>query len=169
MFKNIGWIIAITLATILQTTWPDALKVQGAAPDLTLLLVVYFAFNDGEERAMFTGLWGGLYLDVVGDFGLGHHVLSLVVVGYIAGKVSTRFITEHPAVKVASVFISALIFGLLFTLIQEIRTPDIDFLQILLKKVVPSAFYTSIFTPILFGVLQRIFHPYSRSTARGLV
>lgn len=167
MLKNIGWIIVITLAAILQTTWPDTLKLQGVAPDLTLLLVVYFAFHDGEERAMLSGLLGGLYLDVVGDFGLGHHVLSLAVVGYVAGKVSTRFITEHPAVKVASVFVSALIQGFLFTLIQEIRTPETAFFQDLLVFVVPGAFFTSIFTPIIFGVLQRLFHPYTRGLAGG--
>jgi rod shape-determining protein MreD len=167
MLKNIGWVIAIIVAAILQTTWPDGLKLQGVAPDLTLLLVVYFAFNDGEERAMFSGLLGGLYLDVVGDFGLGHHVLSLVVVGYIAGKVSTRFITEHPAVKVGSVFVSAVIQGILFTLVQEIRTPDQGFFLTLLEVVVPGAFYSSIFTPVIFGFLQRMFHPYAQNMKRG--
>jgi len=167
MLKNFAWIIAVIIAAILQTTWPDSLKLQGVAPDLTLLLVVYFAFNDGEERAMFSGLMGGIYLDVVGDLALGHHVLSLVLVGYVAGKVSTRFITEHPAVKVASVFISALLFGFVFCLVQEVRTPDFAFFHKLLVEVVPGAFYTSIFTPIIFGILQRIFHPYSRGLSRG--
>ena len=169
MLKNISWVLAIIVAAILQTTLPDGLKPQGVAPDLTLLLVVYFAFNDGEERAMLTGLLGGLYLDVVGDFGLGHHVLSLVVVGYVAGKVSTRFITEHPAVKVGSVFMSALLQGFIFTLILEIRSPDTNFFNTFLSSVIPGAFFTSVFTPIVFGLLQRIFHPYTRSVKRGYI
>ena len=61
MMKNFKWVTSIVVAAVLQTTWPELLRLQGVTPDLTLLLVVYFAMTEGEERAMFTGVIGGIY------------------------------------------------------------------------------------------------------------
>ena len=38
--KNLLWLAMVVLAALLQSTWPDFLKVEGVLPDLTLVLVV---------------------------------------------------------------------------------------------------------------------------------
>ncbi len=158
MRKNILWLLAIVAAALVQTTWPDALKLQGVLPDLPLLLVVYFAMAEGEERAMFTGLIGGIYQDVASSAVLGHHVFCLVAAGYAIGRLSTRLITEHPAVKAGMVFLAALMAGVLFTSIHYIQQPASGAIYPFLTSVVPGAFYTAVLTPFVFAVLGWVFH-----------
>ena len=157
MRRNILWAVIVVATALVQTTWLDAIRLQGVLPDLTLLLVVYFAIADGEERAMFTGVLGGLYQDVAGNAVLGHHIVCHVIVGYVAGRVAQRLITEHPAVKVGLVLCAGVLRGVLFTCIQYVQTPDMSAIHTILATVLPGAFYTALVTPIVFVVLARSF------------
>jgi rod shape-determining protein MreD len=158
MRKNLIWLAVTVVAALLQTTWLDAIRVQGVLPDLTLLLVIYFAVTDGEERAMFTGLLGGLYQDVASDTALGHHVLCLVIVGYAAGRMARRLIADHPAVKVGLVFAASIVHGLLYLTIQYVHDPEnTQAFYTFGTTTLPGAFYTALCTPF-FYVLSRMFH-----------
>jgi len=161
MAKNALWFLAVVLAALIQTTWPDTLKLQEVLPDLSLLLVVYFAIVDGEERAMFTGVLGGIYQDVASSAVLGHHVLCLIVVGYVVGRFSTRLITEHPAVKAGLVLCASVLHGLLFTAILYVQQPDIRAMYTIVTSVIPGAFYTALLTPLVFMILARAFRRHA--------
>ncbi len=163
--KNALWFVTVVTAALLQTTWPESLKLQEVLPDLTLLLVVYFAIADGEERAMATGLLGGIYQDVASNAVLGHHVLCLVIVGYLIGRVSTRLITEHPAVKAGLAFLAGIVNGLLYAAVHFVQDPDHSFLRPVMTSAIPSAFYTALVSPVVFLVLMWMFH--RREAAQG--
>jgi len=165
MKKNVIWFIVVVVGTLLQTTWPDALKLQGVLPDVALLLVVYFAVMEGEERAMFTGLIGGVYQDVASDATLGHHVLCLVAVGFVMGRLSTRLVTEHPVVKAGLVFLAALSAGILYIAIQYVQQPANGAFNPILTSAIPSAFYTALLTPVVFLILGWSFQ--AKKTASG--
>ena len=168
MRRNVVWAVFVVAAALIQTTWLDALRVQGVLPDLVLLLVVYFAIEDGEERAMFTGVLGGLYQDVVGNAVLGHHVLCHVVVAYMTGRVARRLITQHAAVKVGLVFFASLTHGFLFVCIQYVQTPEMSAVHTFLVSVVPGAFYTALATPLLFFILGRAFRRKEEPIQKGV-
>ena len=36
--KNLFWLAIVIITALIQSTWPDMLKIQGVTPDLTLLL-----------------------------------------------------------------------------------------------------------------------------------
>jgi len=152
--KNILWFLLIVLSAAVQATWFEAIRYGGAVPDLVLLLVVYFALSDGEERGMFTGALGGVFQDVAADTVLGHHVLGNVIIGYAVGHVSHRLIAEHPAVKVGVVFMSALAHGVLFHLVSYVQDPGLGIIRNFVGNVVPGAFYTAIVTPVVFIALD---------------
>ncbi|MCP4640055.1 MAG: rod shape-determining protein MreD [bacterium] len=154
MRRIILWAVVVAGTALVQTTWLDAIRVWGALPDATLLLVVFFALSDGEEWAMATGVLGGLFQDVAGNVTLGHHVLCHVVLGYAVGRMATRLITDHPAVKTTIVLGAALIHGLLYTVILYIQTPDTTAMHHIVVTVVPNAFYTALCTPLVFLLLD---------------
>jgi len=157
MRRNVWWAAVVIAAALIQTTWLDAIRLQGVLPDLTLLLVVYFAIAEGEERAMLTGVLGGLYQDVAGDAVLGHHVLCHVIAGYTVGRVARRLIMEHPMVQVGLVMGASLLHGVLFTAVEYVQTPAKSALHTWVTTVVPGAFYTALLTPVVFFVLARSF------------
>jgi len=157
MTRNVWWFLVVVFLALIQTTWPDALKLQNVVPNLTLIVVVYFAVADGQERAMYTGALGGIYQDVASNDVLGHHILCLAIVGYAVGRFATRLVTEHPAVRVGLVFCAGMIEGILYTTILYIQNPDIGFIYMIATAVTPSAFYTALIAPFVFLALQRIF------------
>jgi rod shape-determining protein MreD len=153
----LAWAALVVAVALLETTWLEAVRVMDVVPDLTLLLVVYFAIANGPERAMFTGVLGGLFQDVARNAVLGHNVLCYVVVGYVSGRIATRLATEHPAVKSGLVFMASLALGLLSIIILYVQDPGISALNNIVARVVPGAFYTALFTPVLFFALDRSF------------
>ncbi len=156
MTKNLAWAVVVITAALLQSNWLGRLSVLGAVPDFSVLLVVYFALTEGEERAMWTGVLGGLFQDVAGSSILGHHILCLVTIGYVIGRLSSRLLTFHPAVKAGLVFGAALVNGALYVIIDYVQKPDPNAVNLLLTRVVPVAFYTAIVTPLAFWLLDRI-------------
>ena len=157
MGRYVLWIVVVVMVALLQTTWLGAIRIGGVVPDLTLLLVVYFAIAHGEERAMFTGVVGGLFQDVASHAVLGHHIVCHVIAGYAVGRLSARLITEHPAVKGGLVLCAGLVNGLLFTIIQYVQHPDLDAMHTVTALVIPGAFYTALATPVVFFFLARLF------------
>jgi len=157
MLRNVLWIVAVVSAALVQTTWPDLLKIQGATPELVLMLVVYFAIASGEERAMFTGAVGGIYQDVASKAVLGHNILCLAVVGYAVGRFATRLVTDHPAVKAGLVLLAGIAHGVLHTVITYIQHPETPVVATIISVVVPASFYTALITPFVFLAMDRLF------------
>lgn len=155
MRTNVTWAALVIVTALIEATWLGVIRFHGVLPDLVILLVVYFAIADGEERAMMTGLLGGILQDVAGDTGLGHHVLCLVVAGYLAGRISRRLVTDHPAVKAGLVFGATLVHGLLYIVLDYVGNPDMNALHTIAVSVIPQAFYTALATPVVFFLLSR--------------
>ncbi len=153
--RALWWLGGTVLMALVQTSWPEALKLQDTAPDLVLVLVVFYAMRDGEEKAMFTGLVGGLYQDIAVDTALGHHVLCYVCVGFLAGSISLRLVTEHPVVKAFLVFMAGLAHTGLFCLIQYLQEPARGLLAPWLAMGVPASSYSALLSPLLFIVAGR--------------
>jgi rod shape-determining protein MreD len=151
------WLVTVLAAALLQATWPDLLKLQGVVPDLVLLMVVYIALTDGEERAMYTAAIGGIYQDVATNAVLGHHVLCLVIVAYGIGRLSNRLVTEHPAIKAGLVLLGGVAEGLLYVMVLYVQNPAVGAITMILASAVPAAFYTALLTPFVFPVLGRLF------------
>jgi rod shape-determining protein MreD len=163
--RNVLWVVIVIAAALIQTTWLEALAIRNVQPDLTLLLVVYFALRHGEERAMFTGVLGGLFQDVAANAVLCHHVLGHVIVGFAVGRIGARLVTEHPVVKTGLVFMASLMEGIIYTTVLLIQQPGMFGVGLIVERVVPGAFYTALVTPIVFGALDMIFARKERYSA----
>lgn len=154
---NLWWFACVLAAALIQTNWPEVLRLQEVSPDVVLILVVYFGIAYGEEHAMLTGLVGGLYQDAAINTTLGHHVLCYVLVAYLVGRLSTRLITEHAAIKAGLVFSAGLVHGILFVAIQYVQQPQRGILLPILGTVAPVAFYSALITPLVFMMVDRLF------------
>lgn len=155
MRRILFWTLVSIVAALIEATWLRAIRFQGVMPDLVLILVVYCAITEGEERAMYMAALGGLFQDVYSDTVLGHHVLCLVIVAFVVGRVAKRLITDNPAVKAASVFIASIVNSLLYAFIEYVQKTDGHALYVMLADVIPRAFYTALVTPLLFLLVSR--------------
>lgn len=152
---NLYWAILVLLTALVEVTWLRAVRIGDVVPDLVLLLVVYFAMTSGPERAMFTGALGGIFQDVAADTGLGHHVLALVVAGYVGGMLANRLMLDSPAVKAGMVLCACVVNGLLYVSIDFVQNPEMSVYDAVLVSMIPRTFYTMVITPVIFIPLDR--------------
>ena len=154
MRTNIVWAILVVITALIEAKWPYVLRIQSVMPQLVLVLVVYFAITEGEERAMFTGLLGGIFKDVATDAAVGHSVLCLVIVGYVTGTAAKRLITDNPAVKAGTVFCASVAYGLIYIVVDYLQRAESGGVSVLFTALLPQAFYTALATPVLFLLLS---------------
>ncbi len=153
---NLYWALLVSVSALVEVTWLRSVRIGDVVPDLVLLLVVYFAMTSGPERAMFTGLLGGIFQDVAADTGLGHHVFALVLAGYVGGMLANRLIMESPAVKAGMVLCACLVNGLAYVAIDFIQNPEMNVVDAILVSMIPRTFYTMLVTPLVFIPLDRL-------------
>ena len=165
MHARIHWSILVVAAALLEATWLRGLSIQGVVPDLVLVLVVWFAIEEGDERAMYAGLLGGVVQDAAANTALGQHVLCLIIIGFVLGRLSQRLITDNPYIKAVAVFVAALLHGIIFIMIDYVQKVDMDALYMMSFSLLPKAFYTAFVTPFVFVIVSRTRNPVK--TLRG--
>ena len=95
------------------------------------MLVVYFSIAEGAERGMYTGVLGGMFQDVAGNTGIGHHILCLVIIGYVVGRMASRLITENPYVKTVTVLLASMVHGILYLAVEYVQKVDMNALKMM--------------------------------------
>src|SRR4051794_37973746 len=88
--RALAALLAVSAALVLQASLFDHLAVGGVVPDLVLLVVVAAALAHGSEVGMVLGFGAGLLLDLAppADHVAGRWALALMVVGYVAGRLT---------------------------------------------------------------------------------
>ena len=156
MRHNLIWAGMVIVAALVEATWPQALSIQRVVPDLLVVLVVYFSITEGAERGMYTGVLGGIFQDVAGNTGIGHHVLGLFVIGYIVGRMASRLITDNPYVKTVTVLAAAVVHGVLYLVVEYVQKVDMNVVYMMAYSIIPHAFYTALVTPFVFLIAGRL-------------
>ena len=155
-WTNFVWLVLIIITALLEATWLQKISIQQVVPNLVLVLVVYFSITEGAERGMYTGFIGGIFQDVAANTGVGHHVICLVIIGYIVGRMAARLTTDNPYVKTMTVLFATIVHEILYVVIEYIQKVDIEAMYTMSYGIMPSAFYTACVTPIIFYILLRI-------------
>jgi rod shape-determining protein MreD len=115
--------VAVSVALVLQTSVLSHLAVQGVVPDLVLLVVVGAALVHGSELGLVVGFGAGLLLDLAppADHVAGRWALALMVVGYVAGRLTTGPTRplQRLGVAAAASFIGTSLFALTGLLLRD--------------------------------------------------
>jgi rod shape-determining protein MreD len=163
----VRWLVTASLlvvALVLQVTIvpplvPDFLA-QGVVPNFCLLVVVAAALVRGPEQAAVLGFAAGLLLDLAppADHVAGRWALSLVVVGYVAGRVRSDAaarpsVTGVLATVATSSFVGTSISAITGLLLQD---PVVSVAH-LLPVVLLAVGWDVLLAPLLLPGLMRLF------------
>ena len=88
-------LLATLIGLILQSTYFEGLKVAGLKPDLVMLIVVFYAVQQGAKKGAFFGFAAGLLEDVFAAKFLGIHAVIKAVIGFAAGMLEKRVYKEN--------------------------------------------------------------------------
>lgn len=160
--------LVVSLALVLQVSLFPHFAWQGVVPNLCLLVVVGAALTRGPQTAVLLGFLAGVALDLAppADHLAGRWALSLVVVGYVAGKV--RQDVKPTAVAVvatvaASSFIGTSVFAITGLIFQDPLLDTSQMLQVILIAVLWDVLLTPFVLPPVMALFNRL-EPQRAST-----
>jgi rod shape-determining protein MreD len=120
-----------------------------------LLLVIFFGLFFGGSIGLETGFAAGLSRDILSTDIFGVNTLALAITGFTVGILSPKFFRESKITQTFLVFAFALFFMLIHyaadSFISKITYINIS--EYLFGLIIPSAFYTSFVSAIIFPVL----------------
>lgn len=86
---------AVLLGLVFQSTYLEGLKVMGLKPDLVMLLVLFYAVQQGPRKGLLFGLIAGLLQDLFAAKFIGLNALIKAVIGLSAGLLEKRVYKEN--------------------------------------------------------------------------
>jgi rod shape-determining protein MreD len=158
--RALAAVAAVSLALVLQVSVFSHLAVQGVVPDLVLLVVVGAALVHGSELGLVLGFGAGLLLDLAppADHVAGRWALALMVVGYVAGRLTTgpSRPLQRLGVAAAASFIGTSVFALTGLLLRD---PAVGVGELLRVEVVALAWDVGlalVVLPLVIGLFARV-------------
>jgi len=158
------FLLMVGAAVLLQTTVLEYAAIMGIKPELVMLIAIFNGFLLGAREGAFLGFAGGVIEDLVSGSYIGLNALSCMVAGYLAGSGGERFFKENILVSTGIAFFSAaagLTANYLLLMHAGIYLPA---LHAFLRVIFPSAAYTAVLLPLLFGRALRSFQIQGRNS-----
>jgi len=161
LVRGLVALAAVLVALVLQVTVFPQPAWNGIVPNLVLLVVVAAALTRGAQFAATLGFVAGLLLDLAppADHVAGQWALSLVLVGYVAGRVQQE--VRHSAMGVvatvaASSFLGTSVFALLGAALGEVPLDVAALLGVIAVSVLWDVLLTPFVLPLLMGMFRRL-------------
>jgi rod shape-determining protein MreD len=159
--RALAALLAVSVALVVQASVFSHLAVQGVVPDLVLLVVVAAGLAHGSELGLVLGFGAGLLLDLAppADHVAGRWALALMVVGYVAGRLSASGrprLGQWWPVAVACSFVGTSVFALSGLVLRD---PLVGVGELLRVEVVAVAFDTAlalVVVPLTLGLFAKV-------------
>jgi rod shape-determining protein MreD len=159
--RALAVLLAVSVALVLQASVFPHFAVQGVVPDLVLLVVVAVGLAHGAEQGLVLGFGAGLLLDLAppADHYAGRWALALLVVGYVAGRLSTggrARVGQWLPVAAAAAFVGTSVFALTGLLLRD---PAVGVGELLRVEVVAVCFdvvLALVVVPLTLGLFAKV-------------
>ncbi len=147
-------ICIIGMFTLLfEATWLRQVAIFEIAPNLSLILVVFWSILQGSERGRRLGLWVGLLQDFLFCKVIGFYGLLYYLFGHICGYFKRDFYKGHYILPFIIVSTADLIYGLLHYVFYCFFQGNLNLGFYFQEKILPEMFYTALISLPLYLVL----------------
>ncbi len=155
MRKQNPWIYAVLLigSAILQNTVLTPFHISEVRPDLTLLLLVFFAHQLGAMEGKLIGFAAGIVMDLLGLAPLGFHSLIYTVVGHLFGLTRGKMYVDSITMPVLFAISSSLITLVTSLLVAVVFLPE-RVGSVLSMSVLIQLGMHAVLAPFVFGLLR---------------
>ena len=161
LVRGLVALAVVLVALVLQVTVFPQPAWNGVVPNLVLLVVVAAALTRGAQFAAALGFVSGVLLDLAppADHVAGQWALSLVLVGYVAGRVQQEVRPSALAVVATvagSSFVGTSVFALLGMALGEVPVDVSALLGVIAVSVLWDVLLTPFVLPLLMGMFRRL-------------
>lgn len=140
-------ILSFFVVAVVETGCANYVKLLSVAPELLVILIVYFALNSTREVAMTCGIIGGILK--VSCYGVHPFILLIYAsIGFIIGSFKEALNRQLPLAQALLSFTAVLYSGILYNIL--LSSMGFSYFRAIFLICVPTAFYTALLTPIMF-------------------
>jgi rod shape-determining protein MreD len=159
--RALAALFAVSVALVLQASLFSHLAVQGVVPDVVLLVVVAAALSHGSEHGLVVGFGAGLLLDLAppADHYAGRWALALMVVGYVAGRLTApgrARLGQWLPVAAAASFIGTSVFALTGLLLRDPTVGVGELLRVEVTAVCFDVVLALLVVPLTLGLFAKV-------------
>jgi rod shape-determining protein MreD len=159
--RALAALLAVSVALVLQASLFSHLAVRGVVPDLVLLVVVAAGLAYGSEVGLVLGFGAGVLLDLAppADHVAGRWALALMVVGYLAGRLSVSGrprLTQWWPVAAASSFVGTSVFALSGLVLRDPLVGTGELLRVELVSVAFDTALALLVVPLTLGLFAKV-------------
>jgi rod shape-determining protein MreD len=143
----IGLLIALTLHSLLDSFYPNAL----AFFNPYLILIVYYSMGGNLVGAIFAGITAGLVQDAYSMSIFGLHAFSLTVIAYVVAYINARLVLRGTLMFGAILFGAVIVNELvIFVLVNILLKQKIEMFE---QAMIVKAIFTSLFGMLVYQLL----------------
>lgn len=144
---------------LLQTSrFAETLRIGNIRPDFVITFIVYVSLTASLIFAETLCFVGGIVLDIMSYSLLGVNGFVLTVLSVLLSRFKTQIFVEKAFSVFTVVFLSSLVYRILYLLLTVIFVVKINFLADLFRISLPEALYSAVAAVILFPVYNYIFY-----------
>lgn len=162
MYKISRAAIYFTLlaAFIIEGSVLNHIRIFGAAPDLVLIIVIFFGSFLGGAAGLEAGIFAGILRDIFAFDFFGINMFVLGITGLVVGGLNTKFSRDSQLTQVILVFLFT-VFSLLmhFGIVSMFSSfTSLGLGEYFMISVLPVSIYTTLISIPVFSQLIRIFN-----------
>lgn len=162
MLRVIRLVLSLWVLVAIQTTLVPHIGFLDARPDLPFLLVLLTALREGPAGGALAGFIAGLFVDANSPGRLGVGSLLGALIAFAVGTLGDRLVRTSWMTRAVVALVAVLFRDLIIVLATS---PD-DLGHLLLRGIVPGAFYTAAVAAPVMAVLERAVG-WTEETGRG--
>lgn len=150
-------ILTILVLGLIQVTGVELIKFNFAYPNILLICVLFFSLKFGKTYGLLVGIFCGFFLDLFTRDGRLIYTFLLALFGVILSTQTKRIYYQNKILQIILGFFSYICIYVGYGLISGLIMDGSIFYTHLKNQILPSGLYTSILTPIIFFLLNKIF------------
>jgi rod shape-determining protein MreD len=154
LFRIVGYLV--TLQTRLMGSFWEG-TIAGITPSLLLPLIIFMGVHEySMARGAALSFAMGYLLDVFTAAPVGLYTFTTVAIFVVSRVAGVRLAAQTVLTKVALAFAFSLLEGLIIVILTAIFGGDAARPRALAALVMPHAFSTALFAPLVFSLAQRV-------------
>ena len=142
------------LTLLFESTALHAFSLHACMPNLTLILVAYFALFFGKEKGRRLGLILGLIQDLLFCPVLGFYGMIFFLIGHLCGALTSHLAEFDLLIPLGLVLLSDLIYGTISYFVFGFLQGKLQFFLFLRERILPEAIYTLLIALVMFPVFK---------------
>lgn len=154
MKRKILELLIILIFLALQCTLGRYIAIGGIAPNLLILMPVFFGYLNGSNEGIYTGFFAGLVYDFFAYDIIGFSALAFLYIGYIAGCLYQQYEEKEILVPLCTVFLASLSFGVFSYIVNFLMQNKLDMGFYVGNIIMPETIYTVCVSLVLYPLIR---------------